>query len=227
MAVSELSPQQQDWLAEVLSKLWASSWYTALDGSVHDGTFHSHSFGTCVHERFPLCRSGDGFSGGTHGFFSYGFFYVRVYWNACGFQVNLVDFLLLFAFEEDLGRRVSFFDCIMVEKDSYVARWPRSLLTSAAACTWLVFQVTIFHAVFPSVVVRPKMLGILVAMDQKDSYAAEGLFGGEIVVYVPVVCSNRCAVGFGVQKTGDFPKLQLIKCPCGHGSPDQCGQLDP
>ena len=54
-------------------------------------------------------------------------------------------------------------------KDSFAARRPRSLPTSAAACAWLVFRVTIFHAVFPSVVDMLKMLGILIGMDQKDS----------------------------------------------------------
>ena len=35
------------------------------------------------------------------------------------------------------------------QTDSYAARWPRSLPTSAVACSSLVLLVTIFHAVFP------------------------------------------------------------------------------
>ena len=58
----------------------------------------------------------------------------------------------------------------MEQKDSYAAcSRPRSLPTSAAARAWLVFLVTIFHAVLHSVVDMLKMLGILVGTDQKDS----------------------------------------------------------
>ena len=75
---------------------------------------------------------------------------------------------------------------------------PRSLPTSAAACAWLVFLVTIFYAVFSSVVDMLKILGILVGMDQKDSTSLVVFFGngmcraGLLVTLHPAVCSFDC-----------------------------------
>ena len=45
------------------------------------------------------------------------------------------------------------------------------------------------RAVFLSVVVRPKMLGIMAGMHQKDIYAARCLHA---VVHMPVGCHDRC-----------------------------------
>ena len=87
----------------------------------------------------------------------------------------------------------------MDRKDNYAACLrPRSLPTSAAACAWLVFLVTIFYAVFPSVVDMLKILGILVGMDQKDSTSLVVFFGigmcraGLQVTLHPAVCSFDC-----------------------------------
>ena len=78
------------------------------------------------------------------------------------------------------------------------ARRPRSLPTSAAACAWLVFRVTIFHAVFPAAIDMLKMLGILVGMDQKDSTTFVVFLGngmcraGLLVTLHPALCSLDC-----------------------------------
>ena len=83
----------------------------------------------------------------------------------------------------------------MNQKDIYAVRRLRSLPTSAAACTWLVLWVTIFHAVFPSVLGMLKMLGILVGMDQNDSTSLIVFFcngtrrAGLLVTLHPAVCS--------------------------------------
>ena len=113
-------------------------------------------------------------------------------------------------FEEDLGCCVSFFDdwpmmlvimAGMNQKESYAARRPRSLTTSAAACTWLVLRVTSFHAVFPSVVGMLKMLAILVGMDQRDSTSLVVFFGngmctvGSVGSMQIVLCSLRLSAG--------------------------------
>ena len=74
-------------------------------------------------------------------------------------------------------------------KDSYAARRPRSLPTSAVSCARLVFWATSFHAVFASVVDMLKMLSILVGIDQKDSsslvvffwqWHVQGWFAGHV-----------------------------------------------
>ena len=96
-------------------------------------------------ELFPLCRSGDGFSGGTHGFFSNGFFfYVCLYCIGCGFQANLADLLLLFVglkrtWDAAFPSSTTCPGCssswpVCSRRRFYAARWPRSLPTSAAAC---------------------------------------------------------------------------------------------
>ena len=82
----------------------------------------------------------------------------------------------------------------MEQKDSYVACLrPRSSSFSAAACTWLVLWVTIFHAVVVDMLV---MLGILTGMDQKDSTSLVVLFGlckaDALVTLQPTLCSLDC-----------------------------------
>ena len=82
-------------------------------------------------------------SGGTHGLYSYGYFYVRVYWNGCCFQANLVELYVL------------------LEAALVADMFPAGFAGDDT-----------FRAVFPSVVDRPRMLVIMVGMAQKDSCAA-------------------------------------------------------
>ena len=82
-------------------------------------------------------------------------------------------------------------------KDSYAARRPRSLPTSAAACAWLGFRVTIFHAVFPSAVVMLMILGILVCMTRRtarrsSSFAAVACAGLVCCYVAPRVVFHDC-----------------------------------
>ena len=85
----------------------------------------------------------------------------------------------------------------MEQKDSYVAcLWLRSSSFQAAACAWLVFLVTIFLAVFPSVVDMLKIFGILVGMDQKDSTSLVVFYGSFWLVLLVAMLFALCFLQF-------------------------------
>ena len=81
-------------------------------------------------------------------------------------------------------------------KDSFATRRPRSLPTSAAACAWQVFRVTIFHAVFPSAV------DLLIGARHPGRYGPEGQYVARRLFRL-----RMCRAGFA----GDDAQHS---CPC-------------